>query len=365
MFSREPVQVFSGFEKVSFPQGGLSLVLGPGMRGKNDTLTVWAMLLSCAVLVSIGWIAVRTIQLLREATERVVHTQEVLVRMERLKYDLKEVESAGRGYLLAARPELLTALEAGKTTVMRGVEELENLVRDNRRQIERLADLRPLITQRIELLAGQVETRKTEMLGEGELAEAIAEGVTSMGRVMSAIDALEQHELSLLRLRIGKAENRVSWVYAALVGGFILSLVLTTWPILGLRAEIREREKARLQLIASAERIQDLYNKAPCGYFSINSDGLVTTMNETLLHWLGLERSGLNRLTIDQLCVPELRADAPKALFKTPFMQYDVASDGLRFLVIRAAHPDLPPSPMVVVLGWSAELERRARGEAR
>ncbi|HEY7575164.1 MAG TPA: hypothetical protein VIB08_08385, partial [Thermoanaerobaculia bacterium] len=59
---------------------------------------------------------------------------------------------------------------------------------------------------------------------------------------------------------------------------------------------------------------------------------------------------------------PELRADAPRALFKTPFLQYDVAPDGRRFLVIRAAHPDLPPSPLVVVLGWSAELERRSKG---
>lgn len=56
---------------------------------------------------------------------------------------------------------------------------------------------------------------------------------------------------------------------------------------------------------------------------------------------------------------PELRAGAPKALFEGPFETFDVAPDGQRFVLGRLAYPDLPPRPLVVVLGWLDDLERR------
>ncbi|HEY7864298.1 MAG TPA: hypothetical protein VIE39_11585, partial [Thermoanaerobaculia bacterium] len=58
---------------------------------------------------------------------------------------------------------------------------------------------------------------------------------------------------------------------------------------------------------------------------------------------------------------PELRVDPPIVLFEARLTDYDIAPDGRRFLAIRPAHPDLPPSPLVVVLGWSSELTRRPK----
>ena len=57
---------------------------------------------------------------------------------------------------------------------------------------------------------------------------------------------------------------------------------------------------------------------------------------------------------------PELRAGAPKAFFEGPFEScFDIAPDGQRFVLVRPAYPDLPPRPLVVVLGWLNDLERR------
>jgi serine/threonine-protein kinase len=56
---------------------------------------------------------------------------------------------------------------------------------------------------------------------------------------------------------------------------------------------------------------------------------------------------------------PELRAGVPKALFEGPFEGFDIAPDGQRFVLVRPAYPDLPPRPLVVVLGWLDELKRR------
>ncbi len=56
---------------------------------------------------------------------------------------------------------------------------------------------------------------------------------------------------------------------------------------------------------------------------------------------------------------PELRVGVPKAFFEGPFEDFDIAPDGQRFVLTRPAYPDLPPRPLVVVLGWLNDLERR------
>jgi len=56
---------------------------------------------------------------------------------------------------------------------------------------------------------------------------------------------------------------------------------------------------------------------------------------------------------------PELRAGVPRTLFEGPFGGFDVHPDGQRFLLLRPVYPDLPPRPLVVVLGWLEDLKRR------
>lgn len=60
-----------------------------------------------------------------------------------------------------------------------------------------------------------------------------------------------------------------------------------------LTAEIEERRRAELELQRSSEQIHDLYNHAPCGYHSLDKDGLCVRVNDTQVNWLGYPRSEL------------------------------------------------------------------------
>lgn len=67
-----------------------------------------------------------------------------------------------------------------------------------------------------------------------------------------------------------------------------------------LRAEIDERRRAELELQKSSEQIRDLYNNAPCGYHSLDENGVFVRINDTELNWLGYARDeliGKRRLT--------------------------------------------------------------------
>jgi PAS domain S-box-containing protein len=54
--------------------------------------------------------------------------------------------------------------------------------------------------------------------------------------------------------------------------------------------DITERKQAEEALEKSAEEIRDLYNHAPCGYHSLDADGVFVRMNDTELEWLGYAR---------------------------------------------------------------------------
>ncbi len=54
--------------------------------------------------------------------------------------------------------------------------------------------------------------------------------------------------------------------------------------------DITERKQAEDALQKSAAEIHDLYHNAPCGYHSLDKDGLIIQINDTELRWLGYQR---------------------------------------------------------------------------
>ena len=57
-----------------------------------------------------------------------------------------------------------------------------------------------------------------------------------------------------------------------------------------LQLELAERRRVEDALEKSSREIYDLYNRAPCGYHTLDSDGVFVQMNDTELQWLGYTR---------------------------------------------------------------------------
>lgn len=73
-----------------------------------------------------------------------------------------------------------------------------------------------------------------------------------------------------------------------------ISLMSSLSEDISLAVDSMFNEKRRLEaeqaLLRSAEEIEDLYNNAPCGYHSLDKDGIVVRINDTELKWLGHSR---------------------------------------------------------------------------
>lgn len=62
------------------------------------------------------------------------------------------------------------------------------------------------------------------------------------------------------------------------------------WHAIEIIRDITERKRTEEFLRKSAEEIEDLYNHAPCGYHSLDKDGVICRINDTELAWLGYTR---------------------------------------------------------------------------
>ena len=77
----------------------------------------------------------------------------------------------------------------------------------------------------------------------------------------------------------------------------------------GTMHDITERKQAQEALQRSADEIRDLYNNAPCGYHSLDKDGVFVRINDTELEWLGYAREDvIGKVKFSDLLAPRSRS---------------------------------------------------------
>ncbi len=82
-----------------------------------------------------------------------------------------------------------------------------------------------------------------------------------------------------------------------------------------LQEEIIERQLAETRLSKTAGELSDLYNNAPCGYHSLDKDGVFVRINNTELTWLGYTRDEV----IGKLKFVDLLTDNGRRIFEETF----------------------------------------------
>lgn len=74
--------------------------------------------------------------------------------------------------------------------------------------------------------------------------------------------------------------------------------------------DVTEMRRANLALRRAADEMRDLYQNAPCGYHSLDGDGVVVQINDTELRWLRYERDEIvHRKKLVDLMPPHCGAE--------------------------------------------------------
>ncbi|MCA6215524.1 diguanylate cyclase [Ideonella sp. B7] len=116
-----------------------------------------------------------------------------------------------------------------------------------------------------------------------------------------------------LDYRFHGAQGRVRWGHFEHLAFFDAAGQLTEIQVVG--RDITDRKALQMQLAEATERIQDLYDNAPCGYCSLDSEGRFVHLNAMALSWLGAPREAL----VGQHSLHEFLGEASSHLFRLSF----------------------------------------------
>lgn len=112
-------------------------------------------------------------------------------------------------------------------------------------------------------------------------------------------------------------ELGVDLMVVAMITCFV---VLIWWNARRLDIADTRARLAQAGLRQYADEIEDLYQRAPCGYHSLDADGVFVRINDTELAWLGYARDEL----VGKLPLRELLTPASQAIFDARFPVFKV-----------------------------------------
>ncbi|MFN8412019.1 MAG: PAS domain S-box protein [Anaerolineales bacterium] len=121
--------------------------------------------------------------------------------------------------------------------------------------------------------------------------------------------------------------------------------------MMGIIQDITRRKQIELELLESqnfleqrvkerTSEVQDLYDKAPAGYHSLDANGVIISINQTELDWLGYRREEL----IGQKSMRDLYTAESQAIFSERFPRFKIEGyvNDLEFEIIRKDGSILP-----------------------
>lgn len=125
---------------------------------------------------------------------------------------------------------------------------------------------------------------RDEMLGMSSrqyiVEEKIEELYALFGKIFETGMPVRSYDLELIKKDGSRA-------YHAISASLIRNAEGKPTGFRGISRDVTERKTAEIRLRDYAEEISDLYNNAPCGYYSLAPDGSFLRINDTTLKWLG------------------------------------------------------------------------------
>lgn len=230
-----------------------------------------------------------------EAHARLVeHTHRARLEIEELKALFVRARLYWRLYLVSGTEDNLRQFEALRAELPRQLDGIARLASDNPQQRQRLAELAGIIGRDLQDLEARASIRRGGTTADaGALLERLGSTGPAVGEVVRLTGEMDAEEQRLLAERAREAARSAQQSRFAIIAGSGLALVVLLAAFVRLWREVGERQRAELEAARRADEIEDLYNKAPVGYHSVDEHGRFTRINDTWLAWLGYRRDEL------------------------------------------------------------------------
>ena len=235
-------------------------------------------------------------------------TYEVFFRLDQVVTTMLMMETGTRGFLVNGEEEMLKPYQTASAGLEEVMRELRRLVADNPVQLARVERLEPLAKMAQDAMAARIAARRTGGREGLPSRAALIEGQRGIAEFWSISREFAQEEKRALTERIRSANDAGQITIVSVIVASGVALFCVALATVLVRRDLAKRRAAEDALKESYARIEDLYNKAPCGYHSLDEHGAVVAMNDTALGWLGYTREEMMGKNFTELLAPDSQA---------------------------------------------------------
>jgi len=186
----------------------------------------------------------------------VIHTLDVLEKVESVRADITSAEANQRGFLLTGNTEFVEPYERGVTEVGPIVDRLAELTSDNPAQQKNIVELRPAIAERIRLLRESVRIRNDAGLDALMTSGSIERGHVEMDKLLDSIAKIEAIEKNLLAARTEQSRRSGINTIITLSVSNLVSIALVIFVFYLIKRDVSERDKEERLLREANETLE-------------------------------------------------------------------------------------------------------------
>lgn len=273
--------------------------------------TTAAFVLSVLVLVAVGLTTFWGFTRINAARSEREHSVAVRDRLTRLLVHLQDAETGQRGFLLTGRDSYLNPFTTGSRRVRGDLDTLVQITAPDSDLSGPIRALTPAIEAKLSELTATVNLRRANGLQAALVVVRTDRGQMLQDRVREVIRAATRTEADHYT-RAGAAVSRTTvLVEAVSAAGLLLGIGFVVVAAVILRRDSASRLAVESALEEVSDEMNDLYERAPCGYHSLDTEGTIVRMNQTECRWLGYQRDEvIGKKTVFDLLAPEDRTRA-------------------------------------------------------
>ncbi|MEN3286086.1 MAG: hypothetical protein V7634_386 [Bradyrhizobium sp.] len=190
-----------------------------------------ALALGFGMLLMIGGASIALDIKSRRDAASVDRSLEVLQKASDLRLSMREAESAARGFVLTGAASFRAEFSEASDRIPSALADLQHAVTDNPVQLALLANVAPLIKQRLDVSA---EFIRLHIAGDGPEMTALkakGAGIAAMAAILFNLDRFVAEETRLLNMRTATSGTTGSLLLAIDLTGIALLLVIASFLV--------------------------------------------------------------------------------------------------------------------------------------
>lgn len=272
--------------------------------------------LAAAILVVIGAVSYRNINIYINTSNQLTKTQEKIYSLEELLSLVKDAETGQRGYLLTGQEAYLEPYKTALTQVDTQMKKLEALAGNNLNQQKQLKTLKSLISERLVKLKQIIDLHQSKGFEASRQLVLTNRGKNLMDDIRKIVSEIELEEKQELQQLFKAAKVSSQNTILTLTIAICLSFIILSVVYYLIYREVSERKKTEESLNKERNFISAVLDTAGALVVVLNPQGQIVRFNQACEQTTGYSFAEVKGRYFWDLFLIAQEIDSVKAIFK-------------------------------------------------